>query len=334
MMRAKGKIRQEGVVLIAVAWSVFILAAMAFALSALVRDSSDELHARKEHLQSYYIARGAIYRAVSMLQQPMVPHGEARPFVPGQSRLEWDDAGRHIAIDVIDETGKLDLNASSPETLERLFMNLGMDFNAAHSLAAAIEDWRDPDDEARPSGAESLYYLSLPRPYRPANRDFQSVDELLLVRGVTPQLLYGGYRVRPEDGAVERQVGLVDCLTVSTGSFSVNINYAPMPVLMSVPGMTSIVAAMIEEGRKRKPYESVSDFVRDYPVLLSGDTLSHLTAGSTGPYTLIASAMTDDGVTARVRAIVQVSGMNVAVGRQMRSGPPFLIREWDDSYVR
>jgi len=333
-MRARGKIRQKGVVLIAVVWSVFILAAMAFALSALVRSSSDELHARKEQLQSYYVARGAVYRAISMLKQPMVQHGDARPFVPGQSRLEWDDAGRHIAIDVMDETGKLDLNASSPAMLERLFQNLGMELEAAHSLTAAIEDWRDSDDETRPSGAESLYYLSLPRPYRPANRDFQSVDELLLVRGVTQQLLYGGYRVRPEDGVVERQVGLIDCLTVASGNSSVNINYAPMPVLMTVPGMTPMVASLIVEGRKRKPFDSVGEFVHDYPVLLSGETLSHLTGGSTGPYTLIASAAADDGVTARIRAVVQVNGLQVNMGGRLMPGPPFLIREWDDSYVR
>ncbi len=328
-MRAQNKIRQKGVVLLAVVWSVFILAAMAFALSALVRSSSDELHARKEQLQLYYAARGGVYRAVSMLQQPMVPHGEARPFVPGQSRLEWDEEGSHIAIDVMDENGKLDLNGSAPEMLERLFMNLGMDFERSHSLAAAIEDWRDADDDTRPAGAEALYYMSLPQPYRPANRDFESVDELLLVRGVTPHLLYGGFRVRPQDGVVERQIGLADCLTVNTRASSININFAPMPVRMSVPGMTPQIAAMIVEGRKRKPFDSVDDFVHQYPVLLSGETMSHLTASSTGPYSLIASATAADGVTARLKAVVEVSGRAVVQARQ-----PFLIREWDDSYVR
>jgi general secretion pathway protein K len=270
-----------------------------------------------------------------MLKQPMAPQGEARPFRAGQSHLEWDDAGAHIAVEVMDESGKLDLNGSTPEMLERLFQNLGMDYNSAHALAAAIEDWRDPDDDTRPSGAESLYYLSLPQPYRPANRDFESVDELLLVRGVTQQLLYGGYRVRPEDGAVERQLGLADCLTVSTHGASVNINYAPMPVLMTVPGMSPNVANMIVEGRRNKPYESVSDFVHDYPVLLSGDTMAHLSGGSVGPYTLVASATAADGVTARIRAIVQVSGLDVtSPAGQRLAGPPFLIHEWDDSYVR
>ena len=319
-------------VLIAVVWAVFILTAMAFALSALVRSGSDELHARKEQLQLHYAARGAVYRAISMVKQPMLQHGEARPFVAGQSRLEWDDAEQHIAVDVMDETGKLDLNTASPEMLERLFLNLGIDFDHAHALTAAIEDWRDPDDEARPAGAESLYYLGLPHPYRPANRDFESVDELLLVRGVTPQLLYGGYVVR-QDGGVENQLGLADCLTVNSHDSTVNINYAPLPVLMSVPGMTPNAAAMIVEGRKRKPFDSVDQFVHDYPVFLGGETISHLKGGSTGPYTLVASATAADGVTARVRAIVQVSGLEVVGGKRVVP-ELFLIRQWDDSYVR
>lgn len=57
--------------------------------------------------------------------------------------------------------------------------------------AEAILDWLDEDDEARAFGAESEYYSSLPTPYSPANGPLQSVEELLLVRGVTPTLLFG-----------------------------------------------------------------------------------------------------------------------------------------------
>jgi general secretion pathway protein K len=275
-----------------------------------------------------------LYRAISMVKQPQIPHGERRPFVPGLNHLEWDEAGMHVSVQVFDESGKLDLNGAQPEMLEQLFLNLGMEFNAAHSLVAAIQDWRDSDDETRTAGAESLYYLGLPRPYRPANQDFQSVEELLLVRGVTPAMLYGGYRVMP-DGRVERKPGLMDCLTVHAPGSSVNINYAPLPVLLAVPKLSPAVAQFMLEGRARGPFGSVSDFQHDYPVLLDGDTLSHLTAASSGPYTLIASATTADGVTAHVRAVVQVDNLETRLpGGRLQPGPPFLIHEWDDSYVR
>ena len=61
----------------------------------------------------------------------------------------------------------------------------------SEDTADAILDWIDEDDEPRPFGAESEYYSGLPTPYEPANGPLQSVEELLLVRGVTPELLFG-----------------------------------------------------------------------------------------------------------------------------------------------
>lgn len=57
--------------------------------------------------------------------------------------------------------------------------------------ADAILDFIDADSEAREFGAEDEYYLTLPSPYRPKNGPLDSVEELLLVKGVTPQLLFG-----------------------------------------------------------------------------------------------------------------------------------------------
>ncbi len=59
------------------------------------------------------------------------------------------------------------------------------------AIADAILDWMDEDDEPREYGAESEFYSLLDPPYRPRNAVPDSIDELLLVEGVTPQLLYG-----------------------------------------------------------------------------------------------------------------------------------------------
>jgi hypothetical protein len=58
-------------------------------------------------------------------------------------------------------------------------------------IADSILDWIDEDDEPRPYGAEIDYYSALPTPYEPANGPLHSVEELLLVSGMTPQLLFG-----------------------------------------------------------------------------------------------------------------------------------------------
>ena len=59
------------------------------------------------------------------------------------------------------------------------------------SIADAILDWIDPDDTRANLGAEQDYYSSLSPPYKPRNGPLQSIEELLLVRDVTPTLLFG-----------------------------------------------------------------------------------------------------------------------------------------------
>src|SRR5207247_2554528 len=63
--------------------------------------------------------------------------------------------------------------------------------NMTPDIAAAIVDWVDADTQPRQGGAENEYYSGLTPPYRTRNGPLDSIDELLLVRGVTPQLLYG-----------------------------------------------------------------------------------------------------------------------------------------------
>ena len=58
-------------------------------------------------------------------------------------------------------------------------------------IADAIMDWIDDDDDTREFGAEFDYYQSLGSPYEPNNGSFNTVEELLLVRGVVPELLFG-----------------------------------------------------------------------------------------------------------------------------------------------
>ena len=60
------------------------------------------------------------------------------------------------------------------------------------ALADALLDWVDTDESPRGFGAEAEYYETLSPPYAPRNGLPECLDELLLVRDVTRQLLYGG----------------------------------------------------------------------------------------------------------------------------------------------
>lgn len=107
--------------------------------------------------------------------------------------LESDTGGTRVRSGLIDESAKRNLNAISTFGLEEeqeaaMLMNLpGM----TEEIADAILDWIDSDDEPRSFGAESDTYQSRTPPYAARNAPLESLDELLLVQGVTPQLLFG-----------------------------------------------------------------------------------------------------------------------------------------------
>ena len=107
--------------------------------------------------------------------------------------LENDTTGTQLRYGMVDESSKININAISA---------LDLDEDQAHALlmsipgmtdeaADGILDWVDSDDEERAYGAESLTYEGFEPPYSAKNGACESIDELLLVSGVTHALLYG-----------------------------------------------------------------------------------------------------------------------------------------------
>lgn len=96
------------------------------------------------------------------------------------------------------------------------------DSEEAEELIAAIRDWIDEnDDEDGDKGAESGYYRSLSPSYSPRNGPVQYLEELLLIRGMTPELFYGN----------EDKAGVKDFVSVVGQDGKVNINSAPLEIL-------------------------------------------------------------------------------------------------------
>jgi type II secretory pathway component PulK len=132
------------------------------------------------------------------------------------------DPGR-LSYRITDESARINLNRATRDVLDRLLQDLGAEKTDRDTIIDSIQDWRDPNDEHRLNGAESDYYLGLPVPYRSKNGDFNSVDELLQVRGMTRELLYG----RPD------APGLAEHLTVF-GAAVTNMNTASPVVLRAL----------------------------------------------------------------------------------------------------
>ena len=130
-----------------------------------------------------------------------------------------------------DESSRLNLNAltladkyATDGGREMLMALPGMTVD----IADAIMDWIDDDDETREFGAEFDYYQSLGSPYEPNNGPFNTVEELLLVRGVMPELLFGadinrnGTIDSHEEPARQRVQELVSMANTSTGDEVLN----------------------------------------------------------------------------------------------------------------
>lgn len=133
----------------------------------------------------------------------MVVHESADPLETGQFSViapDWSDFSNSVVrYGLENESAKLNVNSLllADKTVEnggrQLLMGLpGM----TEDIADAILDWLDADDEPREFGAENEYYTTLSPPYTTKNGPLETIEELLLVRGVTPELLFGADRNR------------------------------------------------------------------------------------------------------------------------------------------
>jgi len=95
------------------------------------------------------------------------------------------------------ETAKLDLNLAHEDQLRELIFAVVPELTSNNqsidreALVQCLLDWREPGDTPRPKGAKSDYYRSLKPGYRPKLGRFDTVEELLLVKGFTGWVMYG-----------------------------------------------------------------------------------------------------------------------------------------------
>lgn len=127
---------------------------------------------------------------------------------------------------------RLNVNTISEEQLRAFFNNLLKNVTVADEISQSIMDWRDVDDQPRIRGAERDYYLKENMMVLPSNAPFREVDDLLDVRGMTPEILE---KARP--------------YLRTYGNSVVNVNTAEEPVLRAIPGMTDAILVRILAAR-------------------------------------------------------------------------------------
>ena len=214
---------RRGVVLIVVLVVVAVLALAAYAFHDVMLSENEVTQMAGRQIQAYSLAASGVanlqvflmqdaatkseagglydnaarFQAVSVLQEE--GETEAGRFTVVAPALDTDGNPSGVRYGLEDESARLNLNAlTAIETQSKALgqETAGRDLLMAlpgmtEEIADAILDWLDEDDEPREYGAESDYYASLSPAYAPKNGQLETVEELLLVRGVTAQLLFG-----------------------------------------------------------------------------------------------------------------------------------------------
>ena len=244
----------RGAALLAVLWLAAALSAIAFTLATTVRGETERSSTEADALKAYYLAEGAIDRMLVYIESgPGAFSGaDGKPlFRQDVTRFLVLNYPSGVArVDYIPENSKLDVNKATPAELTNLMLALGVDLERAQQIVAGIVDWRG----GTPGGAFTQfdqYYLSLTPSFQARHASVEEIEELLLVRGITPDLFYGRY-TRDGEGRPLAHSGLRDCLSVygSTGTLDVN---GVAPEVMVSLGVPPESAAAIVARRKLIP---------------------------------------------------------------------------------
>jgi general secretion pathway protein K len=287
--------RRRGSALLAVLWLAAALTAIAFSVALLVRGETERVSTGDENLRAYYLAQGAIQRAILHMQwasSANQPDGVNPYFVTGQSQMLLNFPSGQAQVDVIPEASKLDLNTADPVVLGNLMMALGAAPDQAELIAAGIVDWRRGNGPGQLTPFDQ-YYLSLSPSFHAPHASFQEVEALLNLQGMTPELFYGTWVRQAVDGGGPGETrlmprgGVRDCVSVFGSITSFDASWVK-PAVLAANGVSADEIQAVLAFQQSSPVHSPTELAA-----LSGQdqTLaSHLSLAPHTIFTLRATA--------------------------------------------
>lgn len=175
-----GRGGERGFVLLMVLGLVALLALFGSRLAHQARTEAGLAAAWRAGAAVEAAADSAIHAAAMRLLKGDGTIGAA----PGPIRIE----AIPVWVRVTDEAARINPNYANAPMLRALFLGAGLDAGAARAIADAIVDWRQPSPRARGGGLKRTLYETGGLSYAPSNRMFDSLDELRLVLGMTPEI--------------------------------------------------------------------------------------------------------------------------------------------------
>ena len=296
---------EEGIALLMVLWVLTILMVLALSFSFMVRTEKHSTLSFKKGVEGKFLAEAGIARGImeifyrDQFKNLAVEFEESKVWKTDGSSYTGSLGNGSYTVRITDESGKVDINSASDVVLKNLLVNIGIPDEEVDIIVDSVMDWRDADDLHRLNGAEDDYYLSLPNPYKAKNENFDTLEELILVRGVTYEVLYG---------TDERQ-GILDYLTVNSHIQQINVNAAPKEVLMAIPGMTPEIADSILTFRESKEILGVPEIQG----LLGADAsfmVPYMTTQSSAAFSVAAVGHQGEEAGFGVKAVVSIQNID------------------------
>jgi general secretion pathway protein K len=269
----QGLTGQSGVALFMVIWILALLMVIVGQFGYSMRTEVNATRQYKEAAEAYYIAEAGLNRAIlEILKQNKasdeadVPLSEEGPAAPWRVNVPlpavpFGEGQYRVYID--NESGRVNINTAERGLLQMLVDHFELSEIEKDTIVDAILDWRDSDELHRLNGAESDYYQSLPHPYHSKNGPFDTVSELLLVRGVTPEIYYGGLQdmvtVAMGDGSwAGRRLTQTNAFRRAADG-AVNINAARPRMLAVLPNMTDDAVQDVLAFREHEDFRSLDE---------------------------------------------------------------------------
>jgi general secretion pathway protein K len=229
-----------------VLWAIVVLTALMFTFSFMTRTDALSTFSYREAITRDYLAEAGISRAVmeiiffNQMRDELLTDYDTL-WKPDGAVYEGEMTTGKYQVRISDEYGKININSEQSDRLLRtLLMNFEVEEEQIETIVDSIKDWRDPDDLHRINGVESEYYETLTPPYKAKNANFDTIEELMWVKGVTTELFYG-----TEDGKA-----LKDYITIyGEEDGTIRLFTASREVLMAIDGMTEAMADGIIEQR-------------------------------------------------------------------------------------
>ncbi len=254
-MTPGNKTRQKGGALLTVLWVSAALAAIGFSVATKVRTETARVGSTADGLRAWYLASGSVDRAIQWMVWSF--DYPSQFWKKTQPRMFYSYASGDVVVETFAESAKLNINQASYDDIFRVVAAVSGNVVQARDIADAIVDWRGGGN-----GVFDAYYAmigpSLGAPtFRARHASFQEIEELLLVRGMTPELYYGNY-VSDNQGHLYASGGLRDCFSIwgSTGPFDVN---GVSPGLMQAVGIPPEAVSRIVARREVAPFGSMGD---------------------------------------------------------------------------